>query len=132
MKKIALITTNKILAQSLDSAMKSMPNMEFELALLLNPRQALLDAEILDVDVALIDMGLIVVKDETTNQIETPMSFCEKLHHSLPNCHLLLIVSQDDQVNRGIAREAKRKRIVEDYVFYDASLKYLFAKIAAL
>lgn len=129
MKKIALITTNKILAQSLDAVMKSMPDLEFELILLLNSQQALLDAEILEIDVALIDMGLIDVMDN--NIEETALSLCERLHNSLPNCHLLLIVPQDDKGKRILATEAKQKKIIEDFVFYDSSLKYLFAKVAS-
>lgn len=131
MKKIALITTNKILGQSLDSAMKSMPNLEFEFFLLLNPGQALLDAEVLEIDVALIDMGLIDVMGNNAKK-ETILSFCERLHDNIPNGHLLLLVSQDDLENRKIAIEAKKKKMVDDYVFFDASLKYLFAKVQAL
>ena len=131
MKKIALITTNKILAQSLDSAMKSMSNLEFELFLLLNWKQALIDAEVLEIDVALIDMGLIDIIGNDSGEKETILSFCERLQDRLPNCHLLLLVSQDDPTNRKIALEAKKKKMVDDYVFYDASLKYLLAKVQA-
>ncbi|HZK44593.1 MAG TPA: hypothetical protein VFC73_09970 [Syntrophomonadaceae bacterium] len=126
MKKVALITTNKILAQSLAVAIKAMPDLGFEPFLLLNSNQALLDAEILEIDVALID-----VMDKGTEQKETLLSFCAALHKRLPVCHLLLLVSQDDLVRREIATEAKKNGIVDDFVFYDASLKYLFAKLAA-
>ena len=132
MKRIALITTNKILAQSMDSAMKSMSNLEFEFFLLLNPSQALLDTEVLEIDVVLIDMGLIDVRVNYTKEEETILSFCKRLHDNIPNGHLLLLVSQDDLANRNIAIEAKKKKIVDDYVFFDASLKYLFAKVQAL
>jgi DNA-binding NarL/FixJ family response regulator len=124
MKKVALITKNKILAQSLDAAMKAMPDLEFEFILLLNTQQALIDAEIFEIDVALIDM----IESGTK---ETPLSFCEGLNKMLPNCHILLLLSQDDHVRRKIATEAKKKKIVDDFVFYDASLKYLFAKLTA-
>jgi DNA-binding NarL/FixJ family response regulator len=124
MKKVALITKNKILAQSLDAAMKAMPDLEFEFILLLNTQQALFDAEIFEIDVALIDM----IESGTK---ETPLSFCKGLNKMLPNCHILLLLSQDDHVRRRIATEAKKKKIVDDFVFYDASLKYLFAKLAA-
>lgn len=126
MKKIALITTNKILAESLNSAIKTIPNLKFELTLLLNSSQALLDAQILEIDVALIDMSFM---NYNLSGIEMELSFYEKLNKSLPNCHLLLLVSQGDKANRKIATEAKRKKIVDDYVFYDSSLKYLIAKL---
>ncbi len=132
MKKIALITSNKILAQSLAAAMKAMPDWDSELFLLLNSHQALLDAEIFEIDVALIDMACLEGMDSSdTQEKEMPLSFCERLHKGLPNCHLLLLVSQDDGASRKMATEAKNKKIVDDFVFYDASLKYLFAKLAA-
>ena len=56
MKKVALITTNKILAQSLSVAMRNMEDLEFEFFMLLDANQALIDAEIFKIDVALIDI----------------------------------------------------------------------------
>lgn len=129
MKKIALITTNKILGQSFDSAIKSTPDLEFDLILLLNPSQALLDAEVLEIDIALIDMSSIDVMDNSLIEKEMDLSFCQSLNKNLPNCHLLLLVSQDDKINREIAIQSKKNKIVDDYVFYDASLKYLLAKL---
>lgn len=126
MKKVALITTNKILAQSLDAAIKAMPDLKFEFFLFLNSNQALLDAEILEIDVALID-----VMDSDTEKKETPLSFCERFHKSLPNCNILLLLSQDDKANQKMATEAKKNKIIDDFVFYDSSLKYLFAKLTA-
>lgn len=119
MKKIALITKNKILAESLAVAMKSTPDLGFKPFLLLNSQQALLDAEIFEIDIALIDFA------------SFPLSFCQGLHKALPNCHLLLLVSQDDRETRKMATEAKKKKIVDDFVFYDASLQYLFAKLTS-
>lgn len=126
MRKIALITTNKIFAQSLDAAIKAVPELDIQFFLLLNPQQAILDAEIFEIDVALID-----VIDSDRKEKENPLMFCEKLHANSPKCHLLLLVSQEDMESRKIATKAKEKGIVDDFVFYDASLKYLFAKITA-
>ena len=125
MKKIALITRNKLLAQSFAAAIKMMSSSEFELFLLLDPHQALVDAEIFNIDVALVDVW------NTGVQEETSMGFCQALHDSLPNCHLLLLVSQDDMVNRKMAIEAKKHKIIDDFMFYDVSLKYLLSKLTA-
>lgn len=126
MKKVALITTNNILAQSLDATIKAMPSLEFEFFLFLNAHQALLDAKVFEIDVALIDL-----MDSSSEYNETPFLFYERLHKSLPNCSILLLVSQDDMLSREMAAEAKKKKIIDDFVFYDASLKYLFAKLEA-
>lgn len=126
MKKVALITTNKILAQSLSVAMRNMEDLEFEFFMLLDANQALIDAEIFKIDVALID-----IMDRGIEEKEALMSFFQEIHKRLPNCHLLLLVSQENSQTREIATEAKKKGIVDDFVFKDASLKYLFAKVSA-
>ena len=129
MKKIALITKNKILAESLNSAVKGIPNLKFELSLLLNSSQALLDAQILEIDVAMIDMSFMDIVGYNLSGERMELAFFAKLNETLPNCQFLLLVSQDDKVNRNIAIQAKQNKIVDDYVFYDASLKYLLAKL---
>lgn len=132
MKKIAFITSNKILAQSLENAIKSAPIMQFEFFSLLNYQQILLDIEILEIDVALIDMALFGTEDSSNPDKAALFSLIEKIHEKAPNCRLLLLVSQKDQGNRALASQAKKKQIVDDFVFYDASLKYLLAKLTSL
>lgn len=126
MKRIAFITTNKILGQSLALAIDSMPDFDFEFFLFLNPRQVLLDAEIFQIDIALID-----VIDNDVEEKETSLSICNKLKKRLANCDILFLVSQDDKLNRKMAKEAKEANIIDDFVFYDSSLKYLLAKLKA-
>lgn len=131
MKKIAIIMTNKLLAQSLEAALKTMPNRNFEFYLLLDLNQALLDAEIFEINVALVDMALFEGTEQDKEENKRALIFCEELYKCITNCHILLLVSQFDIENRKIAIEAKKKKIVDDFVFYDVSLKYLFAKLTA-
>lgn len=126
MKKIGFITTNKVLAQSLAAAVKSNPKLGFDPFLLLNPHQASLDAEVLEIDVAVID-----VIDGASKKAEPILSFCEKLRVTLPACRLLLLVSQDDKSGQKMAIDAMKSKVADDFVFYDTSLEYLFAKLAA-
>jgi len=126
MKKIGLITTNKVFAQSLATTIKSMPGLGFELELLMNPNQAMLDAELLGIDVALSDMSVSVGK---TN--EEFLCFFDNMHKKLPNCRKLLLVSPDDEAAQKMVVEARDRGSIDDYVFNDASLEYLFAKLSA-
>lgn len=125
-KKIGLITNNKILAESLDLAIKSMLHLKFDFFLLLNQKQAILDAEIFEINVALVD----VLDCKCEDQAET-ISFCKELHYKLPNCKILLLIPQDDIESRKMATKIKKSNIVDDFVFYDSSLKYLLAKLSA-
>ena len=93
MKKIALITKNKILAESLNSAVKGIPNLKFELSLLLNSSQALLDAQILEIDVAMIDMSFMDIVGYNLSGERIELAFFAKLNETLPNCQFLLLYS---------------------------------------
>ena len=127
MKKIGFITNNKIFAQSLVASIAKLPDMEFELYLLLNIHQAVLDAEVLSIDVAVVDM--VAELSEHTLEVE---QICENLRHAVPGCRILLLVPQDDTHSRGAALRAVKNKIADDYVFNDLSLAYLLAKLSAL
>ncbi|MCL2107462.1 MAG: hypothetical protein FWH26_10465 [Oscillospiraceae bacterium] len=120
MKKIGLVTTNKVFAQSLAAAIKGRPDWGIEPYLLLNPRQAALDAEVLRLDAAVVDMA-----DAAPNETE---AFCRTLRQT-GNCQLLLLVPE---AGRKTAISAVQSKAADDFVFYDTSLDYLFAKLAAI
>lgn len=126
MKKMGFMTTNKVLAQSLGAAVRNNIELGFEFFLLLNPYQASLDAEVLNLDVAVVD-----VIEGGAKETETLLSFCKRLRETVPDCRLLLLVSQDDQPGREMAIRAVKTKVADDFVFYDTSLEYLFAKLAA-
>lgn len=59
------------------------------------------------------------------------LALCDRLHRELPECKLLLLCPEDD--DRGIAKAiaARRDGIIDDFVFYDASVEYLLSKLLA-
>lgn len=132
MKKIAFITNNNILAESLEETIKAMSKNQFDFFLLLNPQQVLMDVEILEIDVALIDMALFDLNQISKDDKKLHCFLCEKIHKNIPDCKILLLLSQDDQLNRKVALAAKVDRMIDDFVFYDTSLKYLLAKLSTL
>lgn len=127
MKKIGLITTNKVLAQSLAKATQMQPEWPLDFYLLLNLEQASLDVEVLRIEVALID-----VMSGDVAERSAVIAFCENLRQVVPSCRLLLLVSQDDKAGCKMAIEAVKSHRVDDFVFYDASLEYLMAKLSAI
>ena len=118
MKRIGFITTNKVLAQSLAAAVNSRPDRGIEFFLLLNPGQAALDAQVLRLEAALVDVA-----------DAAPEGNCETLRRAVPGCRLLLLVPGNE---RRYAIKAMRSKAADDFVFYDASLDYLLAKLAAI
>ena len=118
MKKIGFVTTNRVLAQSLAAVINSRPDWEFDPYLLLDPQQAALDAKVLGIDAAVVDMA--------------GEGNCEALRRAVPGCWLLLLVPQGDQAGREAALRAIDSKAADDFVFCDTSLDYLVAKLAAI
>ena len=125
MTKIGFVTTNKVLAQSLSAAVSVRPDLKFESFQLLNPAQVLLDAQVLGIDAAVIDVFAWPLKEASGIA-----DFCGRIHQLLPDCRILLLLSQDDDEGRAAAVNAVRGNDADDFVFYDTSLEYLFAKLS--
>jgi hypothetical protein len=126
-KRIGFITTNKVLAQSLAASLENHPDMKLQPFLLLNPQQVLLDADLAKLDIALLD----ITDLHTPVNVKT-CTLCLKLRQAVPGCRLLLLVSQDNIKGKEMAIEAIKNKTADDFVFYDTSLDYLFAKLAAM
>lgn len=127
MKRIGFITTNKVLAQGLAVAAASKPELGFEVFLLLYPRQAALDAEVLEIEVAVVD-----VLDGASSESEAILTLCRELRRTAGRCRVLLLVSQADKAGRMMVFNAMKSKLADDFVFYDTSLEYLFAKLDAI
>lgn len=127
MKNIGFITTNKIFAQSFASTIKIQKYLDFHPFLLLNPKQASLDIVIMKIDIAVVDIVEIASKN-----LDTLSAFCEELQAAKPDIRILLLASQDDHVDRRLAMDAVRNGKADDFVYYDTSLDYLFAKLGAM
>jgi len=127
MKKIGFISKNKLLAQSLASFIRGNTNIQIEPYLLLNFRQAVLDAEVLKIDVAVIEM--IAGIPEEADRI---MSLCRDLRKSTAGCQILLLVPQDSREVCDMAVKAVNTKAADDYVFVDTSLDYLLAKLLTI
>ena len=126
-KKIGFITTNKVLAQSLVTIIKSYPELEVEPLMLLNRDQTPLDAETLKIDAAVIDMTA-----GYSEELGMVWELFETLRKTLPECKILLLVSQDDMQGRETAIKAVKQKAADDFIFYDSSLDYLFVKLLTL
>ena len=127
MKKIAWITTNRVLAQSIAALVGQYQDLEFESYLLLNLRQAVLDAEVLGIDIAVVEM-----RGGTQEYAQSVRELCESLRRTVPDCSILLLVQQDSREARDMAMQTVADRNADDYAFSDVSLDYLLAKLLSL
>lgn len=124
MKTVLFISSNKMLGQGLSAAIRSKPELDFLWAAQLNYPQAAVGVDIFHADVVILD---IVDQAETERAVE----LCRSLRRGGRAVRILLLVRPERAVVRTVAVEAKNAGLADDFVFYDSSLSYLLAKLAA-
>lgn len=76
------------------------------------------------------DVALIEVAETGKYGVEYCLSLCVGLRAS--NCKLLLLCPEQNELDVAVVVDAKRKGIIEDFVFYDTSIEYLESKLLAI
>ena len=125
MKQVVLISNNKMLAQGLEAALLARSELEIQFLPPLNYRQALVGVQAYEPQAAILDATQQTGRD-------TILELCSSLREAEPACKILLMVSADTSESRDLAVEAKQQALADDFVFYDSSLSYLFAKLSAI
>jgi len=125
MRKIMLVMHRRVLAQSLVNLMRDDPEREFFAEYIYE--NAPMTAEIRKADEAVIEM--IEGDDE---QIGECIDICRAIKAAAPECRLLLMCPENSSDGRHAAEEARRSGLIDDYVFYDASLDYLISKLDSM
>lgn len=60
------------------------------------------------------------------------LNLCRDLRAEVPNCKLLIMCSEHDEDSVGQVVEAKSKRRIDDFVFFDVTMDYLASKLISL
>ena len=121
MKTVLFISSNKMLGQGLSAAFQSKPELDFLWAAQLNYPQAVVGIDIFHADVVILDIA-----------DQADMDICRSIRQNEQDIKILLLVRQEQDVVRKVAVDAKNADLADDFVFYDSSLTYLLAKLAAL
>lgn len=76
--------------------------------------------------------ALLEVTEDGEYDMDFCLALCTWLREATPDCHLMLMCPENQQetVNRAIA--AKKRKLIDDFVFYDVSLDYLAASLQSL
>ena len=123
MKTVLFISSNKMLGQGLSVAFQSKPELDFLWAAQLNYPQAVVGIDIFHADVVILDIA-----DQA--DMEQAVDICRSIRQNEQDIKIL--VRQEQAVVRKVAVDAKNADLADDFVFYDSSLTYLLAKLAAL
>ena len=109
MKTVLFISSNKMLGQGLSAAFQSKPELDFL---------------IFHADVVILDIA-----DQA--DMEQAVEICRSIRRNEQDVKILLLVRPEQAVVRKIAVDTKNAGLADDFVFYDSSLTYLLAKLAA-
>ena len=80
--------------------------------------------DIFNADVVILD-----IVDQA--DMERAVELCRSLRRDEQAVRILLLVRPEQAVVRKVAVETKNAGLADDFVFYDSSLSYLLAKLAA-
>ncbi len=127
MKRIGFITRNRVLAQSLSAFIKNNPDLPFEAVILQNISQTVLDAEVMKIDIAVVEMTA-----GSAKETEAISSLCQALRNAVPHCRILILAPPDNPAGRDAAISATRLDCADDYIFFDSTIDYLFTKLLSL
>ena len=105
MKTVLFISSNKMLGQGLSAAFQSKPELDFLWAVILD------------------------IADQA--DMEQAVEICRSIRRNEQDVKILLLVRPEQAVVRKIAVDTKNAGLADDFVFYDSSLTYLLAKLAA-
>lgn len=125
MKTVLFVSSNKILGQGLSAAILSKPEFNFRWEAQLQYSQAIVGADVFHADVVLLD-----VADQV--DMKRALEICQSLRQNSQTTKILLLVRPEQAAVRAQAVDAKNAGQVDNFVFYDSSLSYLLAKLAAL
>ena len=130
MKTVLFISSNKMLGQGLSAAFQSKPELDFLWAAQLNYPQAVVGIDIFHADVVILDIA-----DQA--DMEQAVEICRSIRRNEQerneqDVKILLLVRPEQAIVRKVAVDTKNAGLADDFVFYDSSLTYLLAKLAAL
>lgn len=125
MKTVLFISSNKVLGQGLSAAIHAKPELDFLWAAQLHYPQAVVGVDIFHADVVILD----IVDQEDMGQ---SVKICQSIRQERQDIKILLLVRPEQSTVCSQVVETKNAGLIDDFVFYDSSLTYLLAKLAAL
>ena len=125
MQTIVLVMRRKPIAQSLVGRLQD------------NPDAQIIHASDYDNSEAIIfnskaNVVLIEAAESGDYGIAYCLELCERLRKDAPKCMLLLMCPEQDENSITRVVEAKRKKRIDDFVFYDVTIEYLISKLMSM
>ncbi|NLB41465.1 MAG: hypothetical protein GX815_04260 [Clostridiales bacterium] len=78
------------------------------------------------------NVALIEVTESGHYDIEYCLTLCKSLQTDIPGCKLLLMCPEQDEYSVKLVVDAKGKKQIDDFVFYDVTVDYLAEKLISI
>lgn len=75
---------------------------------------------------------LIEVAEAGPYDIAYCLELCKELREKTPGCKLILMCSEQDEKTIKLVVDAKGKKEIDDFVFFDVTIDYLASKLVSI
>lgn len=75
---------------------------------------------------------LIEATEKGPYDIEYCLALCKELRQNTLKCKLILMCSEQDEKSIKLVVDAKRKKEIDDFVFFDVTIDYLASKLISI
>ena len=100
----------------------------FELVAAQNYSTAALTAESCSPEIAVVE----IPESGSWKPAEKCLGICDAIQRQFPKCKQVILCNEDDTDSYNAAIRAKQENRIDDFLFYDSSVHYLFSKLEAL
>ncbi|NMA49551.1 MAG: hypothetical protein GX947_07260 [Tissierellia bacterium] len=76
--------------------------------------------------------ALIEVTETGPYDIGYCLALCKELRKNTPECKLVLMCSEEDEKTINLVVDAKGKKEIDDFVFFDVTIDYLASKLISI
>ena len=124
--RVLLVMKRKMLSDALIGQYAG--DSRFELVAARNYSTATLTAESLFPDITVVE----IPESGPWNSPERCFAICDTIRRQFPNCKQVILCNEDDTASYNAVIKAKQEKRIDDFLFYDSSVRYLFSKLEAL
>ena len=124
-KRVLLVMERKMLSDALIDKATSDPR--FDMTATQNYSTASLTAESCSPEIVVVE----IPESGLWKSAEKCLTICDEIRKQLPSCRQVIICNEDDTESYSATIQAKQENRIDDFLFYDSSVHYLFSKLEA-
>ncbi|NLB51407.1 MAG: hypothetical protein GX808_00500 [Syntrophomonadaceae bacterium] len=125
MPNIMLVMHRKAIAQGLMAKLQK----NADIKLIYEPNY---DKAQINIDSNNAKVALIEASESGPYNMGYCLILCNEIRKNTPDCKLLLMCSEQDEKSVKLVIEAKGKKKIDDFVFYDVTIDYLASKLMSI